>query len=422
MKTKVKSRNGISLIVLVITIIVMIVLAGAIILALNNSGIIGKANKAKINTEYASAKEIVATARAEWALYEENKVSGEVVSFKEYSETKLKENGYKVNEGTGSYEVTEDGDVYIYPIIPDGFVASTYEGENTVIEGLVIYETSTLSGVEKEVAQKTYNQFVWVPVPEISEFVREDGYYEGDKQTLVTTNSSVEPCTTLAALSVSNDVTGEFAEYAAMKESVEKYGGFYIGRYEVGSTTKRVDTDNGTTEFEIKKEMYPYNYASWGPSMILANGDVMSYGKNQGKGAVELSRSMYRENNSMVSTLCYGVEWDAALKFIAKVEPSYLIKDEGKGWYYDTVDANKEHITGKDIIKDGVIVNKICNIYDMAGNVAEWTMEANSKTNRVMRGGCYVDNGNRYPSSYRYTFSPSLTNEARGFRVALYLK
>ena len=68
MRTKVKLKGGISLIVLVITIIVMIILAAAIILSLSNSGIIGKANKAKRDSDTANLKEYVNTLRAEWEL------------------------------------------------------------------------------------------------------------------------------------------------------------------------------------------------------------------------------------------------------------------------------------------------------------------------------------------------------------------
>ena len=65
MKTKVKSRNGISLIVLVITIIVMIVLAGAIILALNNSGVIGKASMGRVKSDLSTLMEEVQVKVAE---------------------------------------------------------------------------------------------------------------------------------------------------------------------------------------------------------------------------------------------------------------------------------------------------------------------------------------------------------------------
>jgi len=57
-----QKKKGISLIVLVITIIVMIILAAAIILSLNNAGIIGNANKAVEETDEAQLKNIAVLA------------------------------------------------------------------------------------------------------------------------------------------------------------------------------------------------------------------------------------------------------------------------------------------------------------------------------------------------------------------------
>ena len=97
---------------MVITIIVMIILATAIILSLSNSGIIGKANKAKTDTDIASAKDIVAMAHADWML-DEAKIKendNTITSFSNYAEKKLQEAGYKV--GAGEYTVAENGEVY----------------------------------------------------------------------------------------------------------------------------------------------------------------------------------------------------------------------------------------------------------------------------------------------------------------------
>ena len=115
MRTKVKLKGGISLIVLVITIIVMIILAAAIILSLSNSGIISKANKAKTDTDISNAKDLVAMAHADWML-DEAKIKendNTITSFSNYAEKKLQEAGYKVGAGEGAYTVTEDGEVHI---------------------------------------------------------------------------------------------------------------------------------------------------------------------------------------------------------------------------------------------------------------------------------------------------------------------
>ena len=94
---KTKQKNGISLIVLVITIIVMIILAAAIILSLSNSGIISKANRAKADSDTANLKEYVNTLRAEWELMTaKEREKSESTTFEEYANKKLGTNGYKV--------------------------------------------------------------------------------------------------------------------------------------------------------------------------------------------------------------------------------------------------------------------------------------------------------------------------------------
>ena len=104
MRTKVKLKGGISLIVLVITIIVMIILAAAIILSLSNSGIIGKANKAKTESDKANLKEYVNTLQAEWELMTETERGNQ--TFEQYANEKLEEKGYS------KAAVGADGEVY----------------------------------------------------------------------------------------------------------------------------------------------------------------------------------------------------------------------------------------------------------------------------------------------------------------------
>ena len=101
-----KSKGGISLIVLVITIIVMIILAAAIILSLSNSGIIGKANKAKTDTDLASAKEVIALAKADWEFMDEVSRSN-YSGFVAYAEEKLEKAGIDKTK----YTVSEDGKI-----------------------------------------------------------------------------------------------------------------------------------------------------------------------------------------------------------------------------------------------------------------------------------------------------------------------
>ena len=259
------------------------------------------------------------------------------------------------------------------------------------------------------------NQFVWVPVDDITKFKRTTTY---DGTITDPGTDHVEPFAgpikvgeDRITLSLTNDLTGEWAEYTAMVESVKKFGGFYIGRYETG----KVDTS-----IVVKKEQTVYSNLPWGKSMVDVGTDS----------AVTLSRSMYNSSVSVVSTLIYGVQWDAALNFISKIDSTYATNSYGKGWYnvnecnYTT--TNPSHLTGKDILEDGKITNAPCNIYDMAGNMLEWTMEgihiATNDNLRIVRGGSYGGLGKSNPASYRSNKIPNGILDRGGFRIALYLK
>lgn len=259
------------------------------------------------------------------------------------------------------------------------------------------------------------NQFVWVPVEDITKFKRTTTY----NGTITDPGTDhVEPFggtvyeeENRITLSLTNDLTGEWAEYTAMVESVKKFGGFYIGRYETG----KVDTS-----IVVKKEQTVYSNLPWGKNMVDVGTDS----------AVTLSRSMYNSSASVVSTLIYGVQWDAALNFISKIDSTYATNSYGKGWYnsaeYNYTTTNPSHLTGKDIIENGKIANAPCNIYDMAGNMLEWTMESIytgvNAALRIVRGGSYAGYGKDMPAAYRSNKIASGTMDRWGFRIALYLK
>lgn len=112
------------------------------------------------------------------------------------------------------------------PTIPTGFTPSIYPDEQKISEGLVVYETTaaTLASKGQEEAVTTYNQYVWIPVDNISEFELKD-WGKGTTGDDFKNNIS-EP--------YEDGYQTEFEEYNKMKSSVEKNGGFYIARYEAG--------------------------------------------------------------------------------------------------------------------------------------------------------------------------------------------
>ena len=204
-----------------------------------------------------------------------------------------------------------------------------------------------------------------------------------------------------------------------MYQSVADNNGFYIGRYEAGKDS------NGNVV--CQKGANVYNNIIWGNSMTDDTG-----------GAVELARNFASskgyDTTKVHSTLCYGVQWDTALNFIDPGYTGYAKDTIGMGWYYENynsttdgnTDTNSSQITGKELIYSSaptVISNMHKNIYDMGGNVREWTMEAYNTSDRALRGAdCGSSTGSQYPASYRNNFSPTITFSLVGFRIALYVE
>ena len=226
-----------------------------------------------------------------------------------------------------------------------------------------------------------------------------------------------------------NDSTGEVAEYAKMLASVKEYGGFYIARYEAGTDVVRSSSGSGnTTLIPSKRNKYAYNWVAWSSYSGISL-DAGSYGK----GAVYLARSVYPESSDLgvVSTLIYGAEWDAAVRFFSDVinptvSPAelYINNSKDMGWYAYGVTGNSDHKTGIDVNKGtSTALNKVKNIYDMAGNMCEWTMESINPNGRIIRGGSYGVAGWQYPVSIRtLSVDAEYLHWDTCFRIALYLK
>lgn len=282
--------------------------------------------------------------------------------------------------------------------------------------------------------QTDYNQLVWIPVDSSPEkfnrvFKRTEGYCDERLDSMLSdcgeADASGENSHLKANEIEENSTTKQ--EAIAMYASVKNYGGFYIGRYEAGvKENKRAPGAGIDDDVVIKKNKHVYNYIGW------SNSDTMDVVDG---GAVQKAREMTFDNSNIDSsktTLCYGVQWDAALNFIDPAyitkevdgkqncitEASYVANSENKGWY-SGVAGNENHKTGIDLS------SKACcprNIYDMAGNVFEWTMESYSLDLRVMRGGSFCGVGKHDPASVRLEGMPSDSEEEySGFRVSLYL-
>ena len=238
------------------------------------------------------------------------------------------------------------------------------------------------------------NQFVWIPVSSEADLTRTNFDTNGQPTTDAPASGvSVANCSEPYAKGYST----EASEYTTMKAQVLKYGGFYIGRYEAGvnSITLRPDV---TTEQTVvcKKGVAPYNYVPWGKAMNDAS-EISGE-----SGAVYLAKNFASQHNytSVTSTLTYGCEWDAMCRYIGDSQRT-------------TPKKSAPELTGS------VSTDVSKNIYDLAGNCCEWTMEADPTNFRVGRGG-------DYSAAYRVSTRSSVgltSNYAGGsFRFTLYIK
>ena len=417
-----KKKNAISLIVLVITIIVMAILAATIIITLSNTNIISEANDAVKKTEAQQVEEMKALMLADGMLGknpEPQTIGDTTLIWDDESKT--------IIEKTTKDDITKVDTV----IIPSGF---HYVGgsKNT---GLVI---SDVAADENKGVDYTCvgNQFVWVPVEYIAtgttdangldtgftavfkrgtakETSKGSGIY---KMTGTLGSTYTEPYT--------DGYTTEAEEYNAMMQSVQKYNGFYIARFEAGdgdATTARTLPTVAHTVVS-KKAVYVYNYVPWGKAMNDTS-VITTYGVENVAGAVYLSQNMYKGSTSVVSTLCYGVQWDATLNFVSDVDHN-INKSQSWGNYANSIgdaatnsgNSNMNYTTGRNEAW------KAKNIYDLAGNTYEWTMESYSTDDRVNRGGYYNVAGSYFSVSFRHFDYPTSANSNVGFRVTLYIK
>ena len=512
-----KANKGITLISLIVTILVLVLLAGiSINITIGDNGIIARAKNSSELQEKASLKEEI---RLTILSEQMKKASTKVKITQQDIENILSKYGTvnKDEEGnilsltpTGrEYEIPYD-EIYMRKIqnstilegqtatngnmlyksakdtaiIPKGFTVSNVTGvvegttdETSIEYGLVIYDIpqedlndkskvdwSTLEGINK--IKENYNQWVWIPVDSLDLALMYEEYVEEEEDsntswalignTGVTTKlkskslvgdfklgnrqiQRVSPGESLGARepdlvidtqnSISYDNNKNFLEaagfqveygengyatqesirtyartlvddYRKMIESIQTYGGFYVGRYELGKDTQ---------ENYIQRPGKLENQITWYESYKICK----DFGKN---------------NDNIETRLIWGNQWDQVCRFInTRGEKVNINNSDNYGNYDDLVWDNsmQAYVTGKN---DNWITN---NIYDLAGNCAEWTQEAqyNSENNqiysyRVLRGGYYVDfsQDNGGSVSMKTNAYPSGTSSCWTARPSMYIK
>ena len=203
----------------------------------------------------------------------------------------------------------------------------------------------------------------------------------------------------------------EFEDHNQNLESVNKYGGYYIGRYEAGdgtTTSKRTSSTSDTNTLVSKKGAYVYNY--------ITNDSAKS-----------LSSGMYSENGAITSQLITGAGWDRTLNWIietgGQTEENVLFNSSSWG-NYDNSTGNAATNAGPENMNFTTGRSeywKANNIYDLAGNTWEWTQETYQSTDGVSRGGDYGNEGVYGPAGYRSGASPDYQFVNHSFRTQLYI-
>ena len=394
-----KKNKGITLIALIITIIILLILVGVSVNLLIKGDLFGSAEKAVNGTNAKVEEQQTAVDELMGELDEVEKEIEEQQRQDNLPGTRVSENTKYIRNGKTAW-------------IPKGFTVSGIKSEQSIDDGLVIYdipEGTTVDWTNPDSVKTAYNQFVWIPVEVTA----------SDKETSIAafrisawtanaetggerTNGLITSYTEPNATNNTDDKTGIAKQIANLTKSIYKYGGFYIGRYEAGSETERTSS-SGVTTLGIKQDMYPYNYVTWGDSMS-------SIGTT---GAVYLSNSLYNTNEyGATSMLCTGACWDSMLDFIK--DSNHSVTDSTtwgnynnsetfeitRGSYavYDTsnytlgsfnnVGSKYSKMKNTTILLTTGATERNCskNIYDVAGNCDEWTTESVASSNRVYRG------------------------------------
>ena len=467
-----EANEGITLIALVITIIVLLILAAISIATLTGeNGILTKATEAKDLSKTAEEKEQIGLAYNA-VLAEKMKKGDKTAVTAEELEVELKKlnpevtvkensqpievtfsqtgNKYKVDGSNGNIE----GDENTGGSVPELSLQPTEETKpylpddkskvlsNDINEGIVVKDSKQ-------------NEWVWIEVPrttavyktaglEITNFTEEE--YTKIENDLKTYTNDYRNGTSYKD-EWNSEAQHGFADADAynnhkksMLKSVYQNGGFYIGRYEAGATTYVQGNDNGAREAIVKQDAYPYNYVTC-------------------KKAQELSEGLTTEGKT--SSLMFGVQWDLVLKYIEErgtklgttkeerkskiIKTTYDLVSSDWGNYYNTdftiergeystnngatyAKVNQEEGYPKPSNTSVLLTtgatnrNSVLNIYDLAGNDWEWTLEYTASTYYPCAycGGYYNNNGSNTPASGRYNTSTSGSNHLVGFRPALW--
>ena len=334
------------------------------------------------------------------------------------------------NVNNFTYVTSEDG---IQVPVPKGYVAST-DAEERYVNGVttdgvrehqggfVIYEKNANETDQDAIdeidcdlatAKTSRNQWVWIPISDVTDMYHASGnLIFGNRYTFSAstyTKQTIYSYEPALATSYDNDQNylnqyldginrNEFLqemreEFYNMLKSVATYGGFYIGRYETGNINQKIPV--------VRKGNSNISSVQW----------YLMYKR---------CKNLKGSNQSVQTGMIWGIQWDETLKWII---------DTGDKTYAQVYDSSSwgNHKTW---IKKATGYSeswKANNIYDLAGNVYDWSMEAGGSYFRDFRGGCChgydecTSPGTRECVFYGFSAYPYNTSDYTGCRSALYI-
>ena len=434
---KVKQFKGITLIALVITIIVLLILAGvAIYMLTGDNGILKQATNARETNDKSEFEERIKLAVMASRVNDTSSINVEILDeelnkISGIATTKSAENRLPWTVKKESYELTinVDGTITRNTVIEQATAAkpkgSTIDSTTNKDTGIVMIDTNG-------------SEWVWVEVPiTVFKTATSSTDYENIKADLIAYASDYRDKNYADGWYSGCGLTqGEYTtKYQAMLSSIYTNKGFYIGRYEAGidgsdtnislARKSRTEITSSSPKAVSRKDMIPYNYVRCSDAQQLANG--MATGNK-------------------TSSLMFGIQWDLVCKFLevkgnwdtTTNTAQYYIKTNSISWGNHknstfTIDSTKakKHsawnlMSGQKIDKALLTTgaseqNKKMNIYDFAGNEYEWTLEksASSSNPCSRRGGCF-ELLSSYSASYRNNINTTVSDYNTGFRASLY--